>query len=241
MPLIKRENDAMGAAINSYYQNKDSNMVIDVHSDICEKDVIPVSYLFRDYDDMPEIEKKALQLSKGHILDVGAGSGCHSLFLQNASKDVTAIDVSPYSVDVMKSRGVAKAWNTDFYDIQNEKYDTLLFLMNGIGICGTLSQLPLFLEKCKRILNDGGQILLDSSDLSYMYEGEDDIYKPDHYLGEVSYVMGYDDYTSDRFDWLYIDYPLLRAEAEKAGFICRKILDGEHCDYLAQLQLGKDD
>jgi SAM-dependent methyltransferase len=100
---------------------------------------------------MPEIERKALDMATGKTLDVGAGSGCHSLVLQEKGIDVTAIDISPLSVETMKERGIKKVMEQDFFTMQG-KYDTILMLMNGIGIVGTLERLPKFFRQLDNIL-----------------------------------------------------------------------------------------
>ena len=126
-----------------------------------EEDEIPLTTLFRSYKSMQEIERKALDMAKGRVLDVGAGSGCHSLVLQEKGLDVTAIDISPLSVETMKERGVKNVLEQDFFTLKGQ-YDTILMLMNGIGIVGTLERLPEFFKQLDKILAPGGQVLCDS-------------------------------------------------------------------------------
>ncbi|MFA8450163.1 MAG: class I SAM-dependent methyltransferase [Bacteroidales bacterium] len=238
MATLLKDQDPLGAAAYKYWSSKEE-CFIDVHSDLCEMDHIPASYLFREFKEMPKIEKKALKQCKGKILDIGAGVGSHSLYLQNKGLDITALEISPFCVDIMKDRGIDNIVFGDFNEIKVEKYDTLLLLMNGIGICGQINNLALFLTRCKQFLNDGGELLLDSSDLSYMYEGEDEAFMPSHYIGEVRYTMGFEDVTGPAFDWLFIDFDKLKEEAVKCGFTCEKIINGPHYDYLARLKAAK--
>lgn len=237
MAILDKCQDPLGAAAYEFLTSK-TEQYIDVHSDICEMDQIPASYLFRRWKDMPDLEKKALKSAEGSILDIGAGVGSHSLYLQEKGKDVTALEISPFACEIMEERKIKNVVLGDFMEIKIKKYDTLLLLMNGIGICGTLNQLPLFLARCKQFINEEGQILLDSSDLSYMYEGEDEEFKPDHYLGEVRYTMGYEEVTGPAFDWLFVDFNTLKDEANKAGLNCEKLADGPHYDYLAKLTIA---
>ena len=144
----------MGRAIADYWKTKKADR-LRVFSPMFEEDEIPLATLFRKYEDMPEIERKALDMAKGKTLDVGAGSGCHSLVLQEKGIDVTAIDISPLSVETMKERGVMKVMEQDFFTMQG-KYDTILMLMNGIGIVGTLERLPKFFRQLDNILAPGG-------------------------------------------------------------------------------------
>jgi len=232
----------MGTALIEYLNgNHDEN--ITVKSDISEDDIIPVDYLFRNFDEMPDIEQKALLLSKGRILDIGAGSGSHSLYLQNKGLDVTALDISENACVCCSQRGIRNVVNNDILSyLPDEKFDTLLLMMNGIGFTGTLTGLNTFLLKAKQLLNPGGQILLDSSDIKYMFEDEDEemikeiFHSPDApYYGEVTYVMEYKHITGEPFKWLFVDPDTLKNRSEKHGFKFSLLNNGESHDYLARL------
>ena len=185
------------------------------------------------------LERTALQLATGKILDVGAGSGCHALALQEMDKEVCAIDISPLSVEVMKQRGVNDARLVNLFDEQfTGQFDTILMLMNGSGIIGRLENMPAFFKKMKQLLRPGGCILMDSSDLRYLFEDEDgnlDIAPEDDYFGEIDFRMQYKSIKGDSFDWLYIDFNTLNLYARQAGFKAEKIENGEHYDYLARI------
>ena len=181
-----------------------------------------------------------MELCRGRVLDVGAGSGCHSVVLKERGLDVVAIDISEMSVEVMKERGI-DARNINFFDESfDEKFDTLLFAMNGIGIVGKVERLEWFFRSVKRLLAPGGQVLLDSSDIRYVFENEDgsfDINLNAGYYGEVDYRMQYRGIKGNTFDWLYIDIDTLSMYAEQYGFQCEKCIDGEHYDYLARISV----
>ena len=221
--LLTSDKDPMGAAILDYLAHRKASK-LRVFSSMFDEDEIPVNQLFRTFQEMPSLEQKALQLSTGKILDVGAGSGCHTLALQEMSKEVTAIDISPLSVEAMNKRGVKDARLQNFFDKSlTGPFDTILLLMNGSGIIGKLENLPL---------------LLDSSDLSYLFEDEDgnlDIAPEDDYFGEIDFRMQYKNIKGDSFDWLYIDFNTLKLYARQAGFKAEKIEEGEHYDYLARI------
>ncbi len=234
---MTRNTDPMGCAIAEYYKSGRAEK-LRIFSPMFEEDEIPVEILFRTYDDMSEIEQNALDMARGTILDVGAGSGCHSLALQNRGADVTAIEISPLSVETMKSRGVKKILEQDFFTLDNQQYSTILMLMNGIGIVGTIERLPVFFKLLDKILLPGGQLLCDSSDISYVFEDENGIIEyPDTggYYGELKYQMQYRDVKGKPFDWLYIDAQTLRLEAEKYGYETEVLVEGDHYDYLARI------
>ena len=227
----------MGAAILDY-QTKGKAGKLSILSSMFDEDEMPVKHLFRNLEEMPMLEQKALSLAKGKVLDVGAGAGCHALALQAQSIAVKAIDISPLSCEAMELRGVMDAECINLFDEHLETgFDTILLLMNGTGIAGKIENLPVLFNRLKALLNKGGQILIDSSDIKYIYENEDgsfDINLNAAYYGEVDYQMVYKDVKGDSFDWLYVDFPLLKSIAESCGLHGELIAEGEHYDYLAR-------
>lgn len=236
--LLTADKDPMGAAILDYLEHGKADK-LRVFSSQFDEDEIPVRTLFRTEKQMSPLERTALQLASGRILDVGAGSGCHSLALQAAGKEVEAIDISPLSVEAMRRRGVEQAVQANlFSDSFCGAYDTLLMLMNGSGIIGRLENLPAFFRKAKQLLRPGGSILMDSSDLRYLYEDEDGSFVIDiagDYYGEVDFRMQYKQVEGDPFDWLYIDFQTLSLYAAQNGFTAELVKEGKHYDYLARL------
>ena len=234
---INKEKDPMGRAISDYFHTGKAGK-LRVLSSMFYEDEIPVPTLFRSFNEMPIQEQKAIELCHGKVLDVGAGSGCHSIVLKERGIEATAIDISVLSVEVMRERGI-DARNVNFFDETfTEKFDTILLAMNGIGIVGKIERLPMFFRSIKRLLAPGGQVLLDSSDIKYVFMDEDgamDIDLAAGYYGEIDYKMRYKNITGTPFDWLYIDFDTLSMYAEEHGFICEKCIDGEHYDYLARI------
>lgn len=232
--------DPMGAAIRDYHLRGKAAR-LRVMSSMFDEDEMPVDHLFRTFDNMPHLEQKALNMAYGKVLDIGAGAGCHALALQERGMDVKAIDISPLSCEVMKERGIKDVECVNLFCKQLQgKYDTLLLLMNGTGIAGKLSQLPALLNRLKELLSEEGQILIDSSDLKYIYENEDgsmDIDLNAPYYGEVDYQMQYRDIKGEPFDWLYTDPMLLASVSKQCGLQCQIIEQGEHYDYLDKLTL----
>ena len=198
-----------------------------------------VAYLFRSYAEMPKLEQKALQLANGNVLDVGCGAGSHALYLQEKGIDVTAIDISANAIKACELRGLKNAKVQDIMQLEGDKFDTILLLMNGAGMCGKLKNIPNFLQKLKALLTDEGQILVDSSDIIYMFDEDEDggkwIPTDVDYYGEVFFDIAYKGEKEASFDWMYIDYNTLQNAADANGLQCELILEGEHFDYLAKL------
>lgn len=296
--ILTPEKDPMGAAILDY-QTSGKAGKLSVLSSMFEDDEMPIKHLFRNFEEMPKLEQTALKLAKGHVLDVGAGAGCHALALQKWMEDaslkekeanslkenftedkissVKAIDISPLSCEAMKLRGIKDVECINLFDNhlscgkgtsegsdigigkgskQTIGFDTILLLMNGTGIAGKIANLPTLFNRLKALLNKNGQILIDSSDLKYIYENEDGSFDIDlnaAYYGEVDYQMVYhgnlktkaegkklkgDVIKGEPFDWLYVDFPLLKSIAESCGLHCELIEEGEHYDYLAKICLS---
>ena len=229
--------DILGQALLDYFHGNYSEDIL-TETNISEEDELPLPYLFRSFDDMPALEQKALQLANGKVLDVGCGSGSHSLWLQNKGLQVTAIDTSKGAVEVAKLRGVVNVKEVSLLDYSTEKFDTILLLMNGTGIFETIDVIPVYLQHLKSLLQPNGQILIDSSDLQYMYDASEEggIWVPaDHYYGELEFTMKYKGEVSDPFPWLYLDPTRFEYFAKKNGFNFETICEGKNFDFLCRL------
>lgn len=230
--------DPIGKAIQEYAKFKKPGDIV-VSSDICEDDIIPIEVLFRTYDEMPELEKMALKECKGTILDVGAGAGSHAKYLSKKGFKVLAIDTSKGAVDYLHSIDIP-AQNVDFFDFKGQQFDTILLLMNGIGIAGELANLEKTLAHAKTLLNPGGQILCDSSDIKYLYEDEDGSLWMDlnsEYYGNFKFQMKYKKEIGPWFNWLYVDFDNLFKVGKKLGFTTTRLMEKDD-HYLAKLALN---
>ncbi|MFM7724822.1 MAG: class I SAM-dependent methyltransferase [Bacteroidota bacterium] len=229
--------DPIGKAILDFHRTRKPKDII-VSSDLTDDDIIPIEVLFRSYEEMPNLEKRALDLAQGKILDIGAGAGPHSTYLKSKGFYVKAIDSSPGAIEYLKNQGI-EAECRNILDLKDERYDTLLLLMNGIGIAGKKSTLVPFLKHLKTLLNPQGQILCDSSDVKFLYEEEDGSYWMElnsEYYGDFQFQMHYGKESSQVFPWLYVDYDTLHSAAVACGFLCRR-LEVEENHFLAQLVL----
>lgn len=233
--------DAIGQAVHNYHFKR-IDKPITIHSDGFDEDFVDPSYFFRSFKHMPKLEQIALQKASGKVLDAGACAGCHSLYLQQKGIDVTALEQSALCCEVLKDRGVHQVVHADLMNFSSQKFDTLLLLMNGTGIAGRLGNLKTFLTQLKDLLNPNGQILIDSSDLIYLYMDEEGAAEIDinaeNYYGELVYQAEYEGKKGRPFPWLYIDSENLAEYVKEAGLKIENIEFGDHFDYLATIKLA---
>lgn len=227
--------DVLGQAIYDYYfKLKPAKLWI--HNTFGAPDEMPLDVYFRSEFDMPELEWEALRLCKGKVLDIGAGAGSHVLYLQQQMLKATALEISPLACQVMEKRCVQNIINQDVFTYTGKTYDTLLLLMNGIGLAANINGLHHFLQHVKNLLAAGGQILFDSSDVSYLYKK-----KPaamNRYYGEIDFRYEYKRQKTGWFTWLYIDQKTMKDIAEQEGFSMKVLYEDDHHQYLAQLTIA---
>ena len=233
--------DIFGQALLDYVTGNYTEDLI-TYISLDEKDILSLPYLFRTFEEMPVLEQQALQLCRGKVLDVGCGAGSHSLYLQKKGLDVTALDHSPGAIETCRIRGLRKVVLSRFNEYSGTKFDTILLLMHGIGMAETVDGLDAFLTQLKGLLSPGGQVLLDSSDIIYMFDQDEDggywIPGDVDYYGEVEFVTEYKGVKSETFPWLYVDYRTLEKYATKNNLTCELIRNGEHYDYLARISIN---
>lgn len=232
---IKNYSDLPGKAILDYYEGTivEELLVLDEFGPGVE---MPIDAYFRDFDEMPELERTAMQMCYGKVLDIGAGAGSHVLYLQEHGVKATALEISPTACEIMKKRGVESIIQQDIFEFSGQKFDTLLLLMNGIGLCADMDGLTRFLEHAKTLLNPKGQLLFDSCNVNYMYEEVD---KPkERYYGEIRYKYRYGNVETDWFQWLYIDIFTLEKHAKALGWKIEVIEEDENDQYLVKLTLS---
>lgn len=226
-------NDIIGTALNDYFHEQLTAPLL-LHTSYGEVEEMPVDEFFRDPDDFPELEHIALALCDGRILDIGAGAGSHALCLQDKGMDVYALDISPRACTLMKKRGVERVINADVFEYREAQYDTLLFLMNGIGVAEGIVGLKKLLRHGQSLLREGGQLLFDSSDIAYLY-ADGSVRKPAGYYGEIQYQYEYKGRKSSPFGWLYIDQNTLIQLAHTEGWVVQVLYEDENDQYLARM------
>lgn len=229
--------DIYGEALLDFYEQRLTSPLL-LHSSYGDTDEMPLDIFFRDEDEFSELEAIALSLCDGTVLDVGAGVGSHALYLQDNGFNVDALEVSSRACGIMKKRKVHNVLEGDFYNRVLPKYDTLLFLMNGIGISGTLENFRYTLNYCRQLLTEKGQLLFDTSDIDYLYT-DYDIQLPQHYRGEISFQYEYKGLKGAPFDWLYLDQQTLIDVAHQEGWVVQILYEDDQDQYLVRMETKK--
>ena len=231
--------DVAGKAISDFYNHKKGKHTkLWTHNKYGNKEEMPLDIYFRDLSEIPQQELIALRQCKGSVLDIGAGAGFHALILQNVFQQhikVTAIDFSRHCCDVMQSREVKNVICQNIFKLKTrKKFDTLLLLMNGIGLCGTIEGFKRFLSIAEKLLNKNGQLIFDSSDVGYLFSKK--FQKPvQKYYGEIEYRYEYKKEFTDWFNWLYIDKNTLKKIAKQAVWKVQLLDEDKEGQYLVRL------
>ena len=220
------------------YLGGDEGAVLTVHSDEGEPDPLPVSLFFRSREELREVDREALALVQGRVLDVGAGVGSLSLILQESGVAVTAVEVIPEAAEIMAARGVRDAREGRVEDLPpGQDFDTVLLLMNGAALAGTLPRLPTLFQTLNGLLAPGGQVLLDSTDILERGEGSptDPTWTEGEYPGELQYQVGFRGERGAPFPQLFIDPATLQEVASTAGWRSELVWEGRAGEFLARL------
>jgi len=224
--------DILGDALLDFLKTGTDERLI-AHTSYGPDETYFLDYFFRDLDGMPDLEQYALTLCKGKILEIGAGAGSHTLILQEEGKDIVAMDSSPGCVNVMLMRGLLKVQHMNVFNLPTGGYNTLLLLMNGIGIAGNLGGLVRFLKKAEEITDSQAQILFDSTDVSHTLEKDEG--ESGRYVGEIKYQFDYRGVKGPWFEWLYIDQERLFKICEQTHWMPSILFEEGRGHYLARL------
>lgn len=226
------------------YAGGDRAAVLNVHADEGEADPLPIALFFRSPEELRDVDLAALDRAKGRVLDVGAGVGSVALALQEGGSRVTAVEVIPEAADIMAKRGVADVREGRVEELPPEPaFDTILVLMNGIAMAGSLGRVPNFLRCLGRLMREGGQILLDSTDL--LGTGSSDVdrgvglpsgWLEGEYPGELHYQLEFQGERGAPFPQVFLDPPTLSFLAEAEGLETEVVWEGEDGIFLARLR-----
>ncbi len=236
--------DAMkpfGLALLDYYRG-DKMATLTAVRDDGWRELLPVGTFFRAPEEL-EIERVALQMACGRVLDAGAGTGIHSKFLQDKGLAVCAIDILPQTIQIMQEQKLRDVRLADILSLSGEPFDTIIMLGHGIGMVENIGGLNHFLTHARKLVNSGGQILLTSLDVRVSSNPRNLAYHKNNtelgrYVGEIRMQFQYKDVTGPLFGWLHIDPETLKERSREFGWRCEVIRKQEDGSYLAKLSFN---
>jgi SAM-dependent methyltransferase len=201
---------------------------------------LPVSHFFRTPDEFLPLEITAIGHCRGHVLDIGAGTGLHSLALQSRGLKVTAIDIVHQAVEIMTQRGVRDVHCDDVFQFQGGPFDTLLMLGHGIGMVEDLPGLQRFLSRAHKLTATNGQLLIHTLDARKTDDPDNLAYheanrRAGRYIGATRLQFEYAGERGPYSGWLHVDPETLSERARQAEWACDIIRVESSGDYLARL------
>jgi SAM-dependent methyltransferase len=228
-----------GRGLRAFFEGQQDAVHI-LHRDDGLPQPIPIAVFFRDAAEFTEQELDALDRCRGHVLDIGAGAGIHSLELEARGLTVTAIDVDPDAVAIMISRGLEDVRLADVFEFDAGPFDTLLLLGHGIGMVGTLAGLDRFFRYAPTLTATGGQILLNSVDVRMTEDPKHLAYhernrKAGVYEGVIAMEIEFDGERGAPFTWLHVDFETMATAADRAGWDAELLQQDPTGEYLARL------
>lgn len=226
------ETDVFGKALYDYYHGVFEAPLM-LYNNYGNPEEVPPEAFFGDEDEFSTTEVFALSLCGGKVLDIGAATGRHTSWLQKKGIETHALDMSPYCCRLMRLIGLNNIIEQDILHYTGQKFDTLLMLMNGIGIAGNPEGLVALLKYIKTIILPGGQVLFDSSDLSYLYESLENTSIDQN--GVIRYRYGYKSLQSEWFEWLYASESLLKKACKLSGWQMQVICRDDQDQFLVRL------
>lgn len=221
--------EPLAAALLDHHRDGRPRRVKALRADGVEFEIETEEY-FTLEGELAELDRLALDLARGRVLDVGAGAGRHALALEAKGCEVVAIDVSPTCVALCRERGVRDARELDVMTLAGAAgegaredaaralgdFDTIFFGMQTLGVAGGVVPLGRLLAGLRRILRPGGAVIADSSELRVAWEGDEADRSPAR--GEIVLSTRYRRLRGEPFPWLYLAEADLAAIAEEAGF-----------------------
>ena len=233
--------EPLGAALLAYHNGR-HDAFLRIDSDVFDSEDVAVRHYYRpDKDRLEDLDRRALERCKGAVLDAGAGAGRHTLDLQCRGLEVTAIDVAKDAVQVMLDRGISDVRQGDIFTSDLGSYDTILILMNGIGMAGRHEGLEKLFNRLRQLLKPGGRVVFDAAGLDAEIsrldaENLSDMAIGRPHLGEVYFRLTFDDLEGSWYPWLFPTSTQVADAAHDAGFDFTVMGRGARGAFLAEVK-----
>lgn len=242
---MKKCRDAYGQEVLAYHEGKESYEIVERDDGYIALSSGSPEY-FAPFKRWPACQKKAVVFVKGRVLDVGAGAGRVSLYIQRRH-DVTAIDNSPLAIKVCKARGVKKAMVRPIEDIgkfRQDSFDTIVMFGNNFGLFGSYRKAKRLLRTMRRITSDDALIIAESNDpyktanpihLAYQARNR----RRGRMSGQLRLRIRYEMCTGDWFDYLIVSRKEMKDILAGTGWKVRRFIDSGKSMYTAIIEKTK--
>ena len=238
---LKPEEDPFGQGLLAQFKGR--GVLEIVERDDGYIDAMNCGTYFSEYEDWPSVEKKAMDLVKGKVLDVGCGAGRHSLYLQNRGFDVTGIDISPLAIEVCKLRGLKKTKVVPIEDLDFApgSFDTVIMMGNNFGLFGNFKKAQRLLRKLHRMTSDDALIIADTRD---PYKTDNPAHIEYHKAnkekgrmgGQVRIRVRFKKYVGKWFDYLMVSKEEMRGILKNTEWKIGEFIDSEGAEYIAVIE-----
>lgn len=240
---MELKRDAYGQEVWAFFLGKKSFEVIERDDGFVDFSTGAPAY-FAEHKDWPKIQKQAIKYARGRVLDVGAGAGRVSLYLQKKKLGVVAIDNSPLAIKVCKKRGVKHAKVLPIEQIGKFKpdcFDTIIMFGNNFGLFGSFKKAKLLLKKFHKITSPSALIITENVD---PYKTEDPVHLAYHKFnrkrgrmpGQLRIRIRFRNFIGDWFDYLLVSKKEMKEILKDTGWKVRKFIDSDNYMYSAIIE-----
>lgn len=238
---MKNSQDAYGQQLLAQYNSQNKTAEIIERDDNYIETGSSAGQYFTEYRQWSPIEKKAIKMAEGRVLDVGCGAGRHALFLQEKGFDVTGIDNSPGAIKVCKLRGLKKAFVRSIEEVDKFKpvsFDTILMMGNNFGLFGSREKARTILKIFSRITAPEAQIIAGTLN---PYKTDN----PDHlqYLklnkrrgrmaGQIRMRIRFGRAVGEWFDYLFVSPAEMEMILQDTDWQLKQLIESESANYFA--------
>jgi SAM-dependent methyltransferase len=243
---MNRDTDAYGQLILAYLEGKPSYEIVERDDGSVGPSGGAPTY-FAEHKNWPVWQKRAIKFAKGRVLDVGAGAGRVSLYLQKRGCAVTAIDNSRLAIQVCRKRGVKDARVISIRDVGKlslNTFDTVVMFGNNFGLFGSRFGAKRLLKTLHARTTPNAVIIAESNDpyrtsdpahLAYQKRNR----KSGRMSGQLRIRIRFRESIGDWFDYLLVSKKEMKEILEGTGWRVAKYFNSGKSTYVAAIAKEK--
>lgn len=240
--MLSPKTDAYGGLVYAHYKGLPSTEIIERDDHWFGVSPGAPAY-FAPFEKWPSVERRAMQLVHGRVLDVGCGAGRVALHLQARGHEVVAIDISPLAVKTCRLRGVRDTRVCSVTRISRRlgEFDTIVMLGNNFGLFGNPRRARWLLRRFHGLTSPGARIVTESRN---PYKGATAEHRQYHQLnrrrgrlpGQLRLRVRYGHARTPWFDYLIVSASEMREIVAGTGWRVAKLIEESNPIYIAVLE-----